>query len=152
MWSHDNHILIQLSYQFCQVTLYVIYISKFIIIVTRDAFLIYMTPLLGEITYLFIIKNQPNYNYILNRCNYLAHLTQRVKWGIAITWHLSSSVNLFILIFFSDTSIGPIGTKVGRNVHLTKFKGFFVDQKQPKKEEAQRCQKVYAHIYIYIYI
>ena len=40
----------------------------------------------------------------------LAHLTQRVMWGIAITWRPSYVVNFHILIFSSETT-GPIATK-----------------------------------------
>ena len=46
----------------------------------------------------------------------LAHLTQRVMWGIVITWRQSSSssVNFCILILYSETT-GPIETKLGMN-------------------------------------
>jgi hypothetical protein len=51
----------------------------------------------------------PNDNFCL------AHLTQKIMWGIAITWCLSS-VNIYILIFFSNTT-RPIRTKLCRNAH-----------------------------------
>jgi hypothetical protein len=44
---------------------------------------------------------------------FLAHLTWRVIWAIAITWHPSSVVNISI---FSSETIGPFGTKLGRNI------------------------------------
>ena len=51
---------------------------------------------------------------------FLAHLTQRVMWGIAITWRPSvvRPLTFHILIHSSET-IGPNGTKLGRK-HLYK--------------------------------
>jgi hypothetical protein len=78
--------------------------------------------------------------------NLLPPLTERVMWGIDITWCPSSSVSVYILIFFSKTS-EPIVTKLGRNVLwlvCNQCYVFFVDQKYIK--EAQRCQKGCVHI------
>ena len=46
---------------------------------------------------------------------FLAHLTQRVMWGIAITWRPSSIVRplTFHILIYSETT-GPNGTKLGR--------------------------------------
>ena len=55
---------------------------------------------------------------------FLVHLDQRSMGTIAITWRLSS-VKFYILIFFSETN-GPIGTKLGRNVHWMILKVFFL--------------------------
>jgi hypothetical protein len=63
-------------------------------------------------------------------------------WGIDITWCLSSSLSVYILIFFSETT-KPIATKLGRNVlWLVPNTGyvFFVDQKYIK--ETQRTKGV----------
>jgi len=45
---------------------------------------------------------------------FLAHLTRRVMWAIAITWLPSSSLAFHISIFSSETT-GPIKTKLYRN-------------------------------------
>jgi hypothetical protein len=37
-----------------------------------------------------------------------------VSTFIAITWHRASSLNFYILMYFSQTT-GPFGTKLGRN-------------------------------------
>ena len=60
--------------------------------------------------------------------------------GIAITWRPLSSVSFYILIFFSETS-GPIGTKLGRNVHcMVPYKVYvlFVDQKYTREKEVSK--------------
>ena len=50
---------------------------------------------------------------------------QKGNVRFAITWHLSSSVNFYILTF-SETTVS-IGTKLGRNVHWKiPFSLFFV--------------------------
>lgn len=60
-------------------------------------------------------------------------------WGIVITWHLSS-VNLYILIFFPETT-RPIGNKLGRNVHWMILHqldgGFFLIRNLPQKQETK---------------
>ena len=87
---------------------------------------------------------------------FLAHMTQGIMWHIAITWCPStlSSVNFYILIFFSETT-RPIKTKLGRNVQwMVPYKVYivFVDrstQQILKKQEAQMCQKGCVQILVY---
>ena len=64
-----------------------------------------------------------------------------------ITWHLYSSLNIYILIFFSET-IGTIWTKLSKNVHWIvpyKFYGFFVVHKRNKM---LKCAKKGVSIYL----
>ena len=82
----------------------------------------------------------------------LAHLTQRVMWGIIITWPPMSSVNLYILIFFSETT-GQIATNlvgIFNKWSPTKFM-FFVDQKYTKERKDLNVSKM-ACSYIWVYI
>jgi len=48
---------------------------------------------------------------------FLAHLTQRVRWAIAITFRLSSVVrpSTFHILIFSSETTGPIATKLWWN-------------------------------------
>jgi len=83
----------------------------------------------------------------------LAHLNQRFMLGIDITWRLSSSVNCYIVIFFSE-QLGQfepslVGMFIGWSP--TKFMGFFVNQKYTKEAKAQRCQKGCVDILVYRY-
>ena len=67
-------------------------------------------------------------------------------WGIAITWglaSLSSSVNFYILISFSETT-RPIGTKLGRDAHWmvpNKVYVFVVDQKYTIETKVPKVSK-----------
>ena len=65
-----------------------------------------------------------------------------VMWGIVTTWHRSSSINFYILIFFFET-IEPIWTKFCRNVHwmflLRTF--YFVDRKYTKETRGPKGYK-----------
>ena len=54
-----------------------------------------------------------NSNILIGSTYFLAHLTWRVIWAIAITWRPSSVVNISI---FSSEAIRPFGTKLGRNI------------------------------------
>ena len=71
---------------------------------------------------------------------------------IAITWHQWwSSVNFYISMFFSETT-GPIGSKLGRNVHwMVPYKVYvlLLIRSTQKKQEAQGCLKGCIHIYCY---
>lgn len=69
-------------------------------------------------------------------------------WCIAITWHPSPSVNLYILIF-AETS-GPIGTTLCRNVQWIVPTKFMFDQKFTKEIRCQMMSK-WASIYM-VYI
>ena len=73
-------------------------------------------------------------------CIFLAHLIQRVMWGIVITWRpSSSSVNFYILIFFYLKPLGPLEPKSSSIWwSIIKFMGFFcwskvlIRNKRPK--------------------
>ena len=85
---------------------------------------------------------------------FLAHLTWRVTWVIAIIWSpsLSWSVNIYILIFFPETT-WTIGTKlnlvwmfIGWSLHSYVF---IVDQKYTKETRGPKVSKGCVHIYAY---
>ena len=67
---------------------------------------------------------------------------------IAITWHQWwSSVNFYISMFFSETT-GPIGSKLGRNVHWMvpyKVYSLLLIRSTQKKQEAQGCLHIYCY-------
>jgi len=67
-------------------------------------------PIFWEKKFIFTVW-QDYWHYVL------AHLIQRIMWGIVITYRpSSSSVNFYILIFFSETK-GLVRTNFGKNVH-----------------------------------
>jgi hypothetical protein len=82
----------------------------------------------------------------------LAHLTQRIMRGSIITWRPMSSVNLYILIFFSETTRQIATNLVGmfNKRFPTKFM-FFVDQKYTKERRDLNVSKR-ACSYIWVYI
>ena len=100
-----------------------------------------------------ILNHLPKSGWLLSWA-FLAHLTQRVMWGIVITWSLLScfvgSINFYILFFFSETT-RPIATKLSRNVHwMVPYKVcFLLIRSTQKKQEDQRYQKGYVLIYGY---
>jgi hypothetical protein len=63
----------------------------------------------------------------------------------------SSSLSIYILIFFSETT-ELIGTKLVRNGHwMVSYKVFFVDQKYTKETRGPKISKrVCAYIWVYI--
>jgi len=63
-----------------------------------------------------------------------------------LAWPLLSFVNIYILIFFSETN-GPIGTKLGSDVHCVWF--LLLIWSTQKKQEVQSYQKGCVHIYGY---
>ena len=81
----------------------------------------------------------------------LAHLNQRVMWGIDITWRPSSSVNCYIVIFFSEQlgQLEPslVGMFIGWSP--TKFMGFLLIRNIQKKQRLKGVKKGCVHIYRY---
>ena len=80
---------------------------------------------------------------------FLTHLTQRLMWGIVITWRRSSSVYFYILIFFSETT-GPIRTKFERNVlWMVPYWKFYVFLFIRRNKRSNGVQKGCIYIYGY---
>ena len=76
---------------------------------------------------------------------FLTHLTQRLMWGIVITWHRSSSVYFYILIFFSETT-GPIRTKFERDGPLLKVYVFLFIRRNKRSNDVQKgCIYIYGY-------
>ena len=62
---------------------------------------------------------------------FLSRLTQRVMWGIAITWHLSSAVNFYILKPLGQLAPNLVAMFVGWS--SKKFVFFLVNRKYTKE-------------------
>ena len=86
---------------------------------------------------------------------FLTHLTQRLMWGIVITWCQSSSVYFYILIFFSETT-GPIRTKFERNVlwmvPYWKFMFFYLSEETRGPMVSKRGVSIYMGINYLLFI
>jgi hypothetical protein len=64
----------------------------------------------------YILRKEIHF-YRLTRLLALCFSSPGIMWGIVITYRpSSSSVNFYILIFFSETK-GPVRTNFGKNVH-----------------------------------